>query len=65
MAEDVDKESKTEEATEKKISDAVEKGNTPFSRETPLFASMVGILIVLSLIIGPRAQRAHRGPCRC
>ena len=56
MADDTDKESKTEDATEKKISDALEKGNTPFSREAPLFASMVGILIVLSLIIGPRAS---------
>src|SRR4051794_25273755 len=56
MAQDVDKESKTEEATEKKISDAREKGNTPFSREAPLFASMVGILIVLALIIGPHAS---------
>jgi flagellar biosynthetic protein FlhB len=56
MAGDVDKDSKTEDATEKKISDALEKGNTPFSREAPLFASMVGILIVLSLIIGPRAS---------
>jgi flagellar biosynthetic protein FlhB len=56
MAQDDDKESKTEEATEKKVSDALEKGNTPFSREAPLFASMLGILIVLSLIIGPRAS---------
>jgi flagellar biosynthetic protein FlhB len=53
MAEDTDKDSKTEEATEKKISDAIEKGNTPFSREASLFASMVGILIVLAFIVGP------------
>src|SRR5579872_1795061 len=53
MAEDTDKDSKTEEATEKKISDAIEKGNTPFSREASLFASMVGILIVLAFVIGP------------
>src|SRR5690242_17820898 len=53
MAQDTDKESKTEEATEKKISDAIEKGNTPFSRETSLFASLVGILIVLAFIVGP------------
>src|SRR3989442_4315945 len=55
MADNGDKEGKTEEATEKKISDALEKGNTPFSREAPLFASMVGILIVLALIVAPRA----------
>src|SRR4051794_34900668 len=56
MADKPDKDSKTEEPTEKKISDALEKGNTPFSREAPLFASMVGILIVLALIVGPRAS---------
>ena len=38
MAEDQDKESKTEEPTEKKIRDAVEKGNIPFSKEVPIFA---------------------------
>lgn len=56
MADDSDKESKTEEATEKRISDALEKGNTPFSREAPLFASMVGILIVLAFVAGPGAS---------
>ena len=33
MAESEDKDSKTEEPTEKKIRDAVDKGNVPFSRE--------------------------------
>lgn len=55
MSQDSDKESKTEEATEKKISDAIEKGNTPFSREASIFASMVGILIVLSFFVEERA----------
>ncbi len=45
MADTDDKESKTEEATEKKIRDSVEKGQTPFSKETPLFASFVAILL--------------------
>ncbi|MBZ8131788.1 flagellar biosynthesis protein FlhB [Afifella sp. IM 167] len=49
-----DKESKTEEPTEKKISDAIEKGNTPFSREATVFASMLAILVVLSLLIQSR-----------
>ncbi|MCB1549231.1 MAG: EscU/YscU/HrcU family type III secretion system export apparatus switch protein, partial [Hyphomicrobiaceae bacterium] len=44
MADDTDKESKTEEPTEKKISDAVEKGNVPRSRELSIFASLLGIL---------------------
>lgn len=45
MADDQDKDSKTELPTEKKISDAVEKGNVPFSREIPVFASTVAIYI--------------------
>src|SRR5579871_2919479 len=60
MAEDTDKESKTEEPTEKKISDALEKGNTPHSREAATFASMIGILIVLAFIIGPQAGSVAR-----
>lgn len=45
MADDVDKESKTEEATEKKIRDSVEKGQLPHSRETGILASFVAILL--------------------
>jgi flagellar biosynthetic protein FlhB len=46
-----DRESKTEEATEKKIRDAVEKGNVPFSKELPTFASLVGLLIVTTFFV--------------
>ncbi|MET3414903.1 flagellar biosynthesis protein FlhB [Methylobacterium sp. 1030] len=42
-----DKESKTEAASEKKIRDAVEEGNVPFSREAPVFASVLGLLVIL------------------
>lgn len=45
MADEPDKDSKTEEATEKKIRDTVEKGQLPFSKEAPLFFSFVSILI--------------------
>ena len=45
MAEDSDKESKTEEASEKKIRDTVEKGQLPFARDAPLLASFIAILI--------------------
>jgi hypothetical protein len=48
MAGQDDKESKTEEATEKKIRDALEKGNVPFSKELATFASLVSLLIVMS-----------------
>jgi len=45
MAEPVDKDSKTEEATEKKIHDTIEQGKLPHSRETALLASFLAILI--------------------
>jgi flagellar biosynthesis protein FlhB len=51
MSTDTDKESKTETATEKKIQDAVEQGNTPFSREAANFASLGGIFIVASFFL--------------
>ncbi|MCR4268340.1 flagellar biosynthesis protein FlhB [Nitratireductor sp. ZSWI3] len=44
MSEGADKESKTEEATEKKVRDSVEKGQLPFSREAPVFASFLAML---------------------
>ena len=45
MAEAVDKDSKTEEATEQKIRDTVEQGKLPHSRETAIFASFLAILV--------------------
>jgi flagellar biosynthesis protein FlhB len=45
MAEDDDKDSKTEDPTEKKLRDALEKGNVPTSREVPLFATALGFYI--------------------
>lgn len=53
MAEGHDKESKTEEPTEKKISDAVEKGNIPRSREISVFVSLLGILAGAAFFVGP------------
>jgi flagellar biosynthesis protein FlhB len=44
MSEKPDKESKTEEASEKKIRDTVEKGKLPFAKEVPIFASFLAIL---------------------
>ena len=52
MAEDVDKDSKTEEATEKKIRDTVEKGQLPHSRETGILASFVAILLFIVFFAG-------------
>ncbi|CAN1723993.1 Flagellar biosynthetic protein FlhB [Hyphomicrobium sp. 1Nfss2.1] len=48
---DQDKESKTEEATEKKLRDSIEKGSVPFSKELPTFASLVGLLVITSFFI--------------
>lgn len=45
MSDEVDKESKTEEPTEKKIRDSIEKGKVPHSREIALLTSFVAILI--------------------
>lgn len=45
-----DKESKTEEASGKKIGDAIEQGNVPFSREAPIFASILGLLVFLVFV---------------
>ena len=45
MSETADKDSKTEEATEKRIRDTVEKGKLPHSREAALLASFLAILI--------------------
>src|SRR5690349_20457778 len=45
MAEDSDKDSKTEEATEKKVRDTIEKGQLPNSRETAILTSFVAILV--------------------
>ncbi|TPW25762.1 flagellar biosynthesis protein FlhB [Pararhizobium mangrovi] len=47
MADEEDKESKTEDPSEKKIRDAIDKGNVPFSREAPIFASVLAILVYL------------------
>jgi len=53
MAEQVDKDSKTEEPSEKKIAEAIEKGNIPRSREMAMFASLFGILVIFAFMIGP------------
>ena len=55
MADSEDKDSKTEEPTEKKLRDAVDKGNVPFSREVPIFASILGMLIYLVFFLPGRA----------
>ena len=46
MAETADRESRTEEATEKKIRDSIEKGKVPVSREVAMFCSVAAMLVI-------------------
>ncbi|MDW9688852.1 flagellar biosynthesis protein FlhB [Sinorhizobium meliloti] len=55
MAEEQDKDSKTEAPSEKKISDATEKGNVPFSREVTAFASTLAIYIFVVFFLSDGA----------
>jgi flagellar biosynthetic protein FlhB len=61
MSGDVDPEDKTEEPTEKRLHDAVERGQTAFSREAPLFASLSAALVALIFIIPGRATTLLAG----
>jgi len=78
LSEAPDRESRTEEASEKKIRDAVEQGSVPHSREVVTFASLLGILLILRMSfpgIGrlravlerfiPAAGRLKTGPMQC
>ncbi len=51
MAEAPDRDSKTEEPSEKKVSDAIRKGDTPHSREAAVLASVLAMLIVATFQI--------------
>jgi flagellar biosynthetic protein FlhB len=50
MADDDDKESKTEDATEKKIRNAIEEGNVPASREAATLASFIAMFMAGSFM---------------
>ncbi|WP_319532042.1 flagellar biosynthesis protein FlhB [uncultured Cohaesibacter sp.] len=56
MAEE-EKDSKTEEPTEKKLRDAIEKGNIPLSKEVNVFAGILALLLVLGFAISAQVQR--------
>ena len=61
MSADVDREDKTEEPTEKRLHDAIEKGQIPFSREAPLFASLSAGLVALVFVIPGRSAILFQG----
>jgi flagellar biosynthesis protein FlhB len=56
MSDEQDPESKTEEATEKKLQDAIERGVVPVSREVSILASLAAILLIMIFVIPPRAE---------
>lgn len=49
MSEDADKESKTQEASEKKTRDAVERGEKPVSRDVTMAMTLFGLFFALSM----------------
>lgn len=56
MSEDQDPESQTQEPTEKKVRDALEKGNMPVSKEASVLASFLALLLVFAFIAVDKAQ---------
>ncbi|WP_068082091.1 flagellar biosynthesis protein FlhB [Polycladidibacter stylochi] len=56
MADDQDQESKTEEPSEKKIRDAIEKGNVPVSKEASVLASLLAMVLIFSFLAVDRAH---------
>lgn len=56
---DDDKDSKTEEATGKRISEAVEKGNVPVSREAAMLGSLLGMLFAAWMFLPNMALRVQ------
>jgi len=57
MSDSPDKESQTENATEKKLNDSIERGDVPMSREVALFASLASMLIAMIFLLREEAQR--------
>ncbi len=61
MAEGADRSSKTEQPTEKKIRDTVEKGNLPVSREAPILGSLFAALAYFSFQFKDAGERLGLG----
>ncbi len=57
MSDKPDKESQTEEPTEKRLHDSIERGETPSSREVTVFASLFAALLFFSLFLRQGAVR--------
>ena len=61
MAEDAGKDSKTEEPSEKKVSDALKKGNVPHSREPAIVTSLLAMFIIAAVQMGDGAFSVSAG----
>ena len=57
MSDEQDRESRSEEPTDKRLQDAIGKGNVPFSREAVTLGSLSAILLVSSLMAVPAVGR--------
>jgi flagellar biosynthetic protein FlhB len=57
MSEAPEQESKTEEATEKRVRDSVEKGKVPISREAHVLSGLLGFMVVGGFFAPGHAQR--------
>ena len=57
MSEDNDDDGKTFEPTEKKLREAVERGDVPVSREAALLAGLAGMLVICTLTLRDGAAR--------
>lgn len=55
MSDKPDSSERTEEPTPKKIEDSLKKGQTPFSKELPTFASLLGLLLVFGVVATDQA----------
>lgn len=51
MSENSEKDEKTEDASEKKIQDALEKGQTPVSKEVSIFFTLITVLFLMAFFI--------------
>ena len=56
MSDTADRESRTEEPTEKRLSEAVEKGNVPFAREAVNFGSFLALYLVCAVFVASMAR---------
>lgn len=60
MSDQPDKESRTEEPTEKRLAEAVERGSTPFSREMVTFGALLALTFALTIAVPWSAEQLGR-----